>query len=172
MFVHLSFLAVFLFNRPFSCMTVDGHACWYLCPSKTHSSRTSACPRPCNMSRLEHLKRYRCVVIFSSPRTSSCFFGTFQHFVFFSKVYCACRFPPQKLTCLVLPLCLCAWMCSSCPHERGCCGSCLSRWRSGTPWGTKRDFPSLGARGRMAGWWLQSSPKLSTPSLTRDLTWD
>ena len=46
------------------------------------------------------------------------------------------------------------------------------RWPSGTPWGTKRDFPSLGVTGRMVGWWLQSFLKLSTPSLTRDLTWD
>lgn len=56
-----------------------------------------------------------------------------------------------------------AWTCDS---------VCFSRWLSGTPWGIKQDFPSLGVLGRMVGWWLQSFLKLSTLSLTWDLTWD
>lgn len=62
------------------------------------------------MSLLEHLKRYRCVVIFSSPRPSSCFFGSFQHFFLFLSLQ---RLPvsPHKLTCLVLP-CVCARECA------------------------------------------------------------
>lgn len=153
-------------------MTVDGHACWYLCPSKTFQ------PYQCLPTPMQH------VFTWTSQTLSMCrhfqfsthilmFFWNISTSRFYSKVYSTCHFAPQKLTCLVLPLCLCAWLCSSCPHQcGGCCASCLSRWRSGTPWGTKRGFPSLGALGRMAGWWLQSSPKLSTPSLTRDLTWD
>lgn len=70
---------------------------------------------------------------------------------------------------------VCVWMCYPacvCLCLRAHVTLCFSRWLSGTPWGIKQDFPSLGVLGRMVGWWLQSFLKLSTLSLTWDLTWD
>lgn len=104
-------------------MTVDGHACWYLCHSKNAFQLYQCLPTPMQHATCLYLNISNAINVssfFSSPRTSSWFFFS-EHFnisFLFSSLQRLLLPPtlnPQQLTCLVLPLppCLCVWMCSA-----------------------------------------------------------